>query len=108
MSEPEIDYAREYSFREAARFFQSPYGGGAVALASLHRWRLQGRLKAFARQHGGRRYWYVTGAAVLELLGSRGRGPDVPPAPPPRGRGNGTASERYLRAKGVLPPLAGE
>lgn len=107
MSEPEIAPDKEYSFREAARFFQSPYGGG-VSLASLHRWRLAGKLRAFARQHGGRRYWYCTGAAVLELLDSRGRRPEVPPAPPPRGRGNGTASEAFLRSRGMLPPLAGE
>ncbi len=54
-----------YSFAEAARLLPSGHPGKHVHVATLHRWRARGKIKAH-RSPGAA--WYVFGAELLRLL----------------------------------------
>lgn len=66
MTDPrEINPQGVYSFSEAAKLLPSCRSGKTMHLATLHRWRQQGRIKAH-RSPG--RAWYVFGSEILKLL----------------------------------------
>ncbi len=61
----EIDPNDVYSISEAARLIPSCQAGKVLNLATLHRWRAQGKLKA---QRSPGRGWYVFGSELLRML----------------------------------------
>ena len=61
----EISPAGVYSFAEAAKLIPSCHGGKTLHLATLHRWRLAGRIKAHRLPGRG---WAMFGSEILKLL----------------------------------------
>ncbi len=61
----EINPQGVYSFAEAARLLPSCQPGKSVHLATLHRWRDQGKIKAHRSPGRG---WYILGTELLRLL----------------------------------------
>lgn len=63
MSTSNIEPEGVYAAREVCRMIPS-HRGGHLHLATFHRWRLAGKLRAFRIGAG----WYCHGAEVLRLL----------------------------------------
>jgi hypothetical protein len=86
-----------YPLRILTLLLPSSRGGRKLHLATVHRWRAEGKFSA--RKIGG--CWYVSGAEVRRLLA-----PDIPPEvprvlQPRRGRSSYEEALRFLQAEGL-------
>ncbi len=98
----DVDPARWYCFSEAAALLPSCRKGKRLNVATLHRWRREGRLPAEYRQSGDMRYWFVRGDELMKLIGG---GKDHPPPTirsPAQARRGLTAALDQARAMGLI------
>lgn len=67
-SSSEIDPEKLYPFAVAALFVPSSSSDGPITVATLHNWRIAGRVPALSRTSGDRTYWFVRGRDLLSLI----------------------------------------
>lgn len=67
----DIEPMRLYTFAEAARLVPSVYRGKHVTVATLHRWRRDGKVQAQERTSRGKRCYLILGSELLRAIAER-------------------------------------